>query len=79
MMPTKGGLSSPMRSGFNAPSLRGKGNPGVYDHHTTPALSKPRDVGKDAVPTIFFTDVSYKTMKPSLTQSLRGGTAIKGK
>jgi hypothetical protein len=30
------------------------GNPGVFDHHTTPILSKPHSMGKDTISEKFF-------------------------
>lgn len=33
---------------------KGKGNPGTYDRHRTPILSKPHSMGKDTIPLKFF-------------------------
>ena len=74
----KGKISSPMTT-MAPPSM--KGNPGVYDRHTEPCLSKPRDMGKDAVPTIFFTNVPGTPAKVStpLKDTLAQGTFAKYK
>ncbi len=75
----KNGLSTPFDCGCKAPSAHAKGNNGTYDRHTTPILSKPRDVGKDAPREIFFTDVPGSPMRVSLEGSLKGGTSMKFK
>jgi hypothetical protein len=77
---TKNGLSTPMDCGCTAPSPRGKGNSGTYDHHTTPVFSKPHDVGKDGVREIFFADIPGSPMPVStpMSKTLAQGTfAIK--
>ena len=75
-MQTKGPLSTPFYCGMGkTPSPKGTGgNPGVYDKHTTPILSKPRDVGKDAPKEIFFEDIPGQP--PSWKASLAGGTSM---
>jgi len=72
----KNGLSTPFDCGCSAPPPRGKGNNGTYDHHTTPILSKPRDVGKDAPREIFFASVPGKPMPVStpMAKTLAQGT-----
>ncbi len=75
----KNGLSTPFDCDCKAPSAHAKGNNGTYDRHTTPALSKPRDVGKDAPREIFFTDIPGSPMRVSLEGSLKGGTSMKFK
>ncbi len=74
----KNGLSTPFSCGVEkAPSAHAKGNGGTYDHHITPGLSKPRDVGKDAPREIFFVDIPGSPMRVSLDGSLKGGTSMK--
>lgn len=73
----KNGLSTPFSCGVgHAPSARGKGNSGTYDRHTTPALSKPHDVGKDGVKEIFFANIPGAPMpvKTPMDKTLAQGT-----
>ncbi len=41
------------RLGSTVPSTKG-GNPGTYDHHRTPILSKPHSKGPDTIPLKFY-------------------------
>lgn len=70
----KGPLNTPFDCGCKAPPARGRGNDGVYDHHVTPILSKPRDLGPSAPREIFFTDIAGEPKKMGL--NLKGGTSI---
>ncbi len=51
----KAAINTPFteRIGMSVPAKKG-GNPGTYDHHRTPILSKPHSMGADTIPLKFY-------------------------